>query len=245
MSRGLRQDLHTLAGAYALNALPAEDLRRFEEHMVHCEACVQEVRGLAETTALLGSAAAEAPPEGMRRRVLAEVAHTRQLAPAPVEIAVRRSGWRDRAMLLGLAASLLIALVLGGVAVNLDRQVDELRRNEQAVAEILAAPDATYVSGSPEEGVSATVVAAESVGGLVFTADGLRPLEDRDYQLWLADADGSVRSGGLVRLDSDGSTVPLLASGLDGAEGVAVTIEPAGGSPQPTSDPIMQMELEG
>ncbi|WP_285759980.1 anti-sigma factor [Nocardiopsis ansamitocini] len=245
MSRKLRQDLHTLAGAYALNALGGDELHRFEGHLLQCESCVQEVRGLSETTALLGAAAALTPPPAMRERVLSEVSRTRQLAPAPIQLSSPAGGWGRRWSFLALAACLVLALALGGVAVNQQIQLDQARQHDQAIAQVLAASDATYVSGDAGDGVHATVVASESAGGLVFTASGLAPLEGKDYQLWLADPDGAMRSGGVVPIGSDGIPQPLLASGLDEANGVAVTIEPEGGSDQPTSSPIMAMDFEG
>ncbi|PSK86918.1 anti-sigma-K factor RskA [Murinocardiopsis flavida] len=243
MKRRLRQDLHTLAGPYALNALPEDELRRFEEHLAHCDACVQEVRGLVETTAVLGSAAATTPPEEMRRRILAEVARTRQLTPAPEPVFITRSGWRQKALVVALAASVVAALALGGFAYRLAQQVEELRRDQSAVAAVMAAPDAEFNGAELDNGVSATVVSSGQRGELVFSAEGLRPVEGRDYQLWLLDGEGDPRSGGLVRLRADGATTPLLATGLGDAEDVAVTIEPAGGSPAPTADPIMAMPL--
>ncbi|MEV5410480.1 anti-sigma factor [Thermopolyspora sp. NPDC052614] len=77
----MNDDLHTLSGAYALNALPEQQQRLFEEHMARCEACLIEVRGLRETAARLGLAAAEEPPPGLRARVLARIAEVRQEPP--------------------------------------------------------------------------------------------------------------------------------------------------------------------
>ncbi len=236
--------MHTLAGAYALNALEEEGLRRFEEHLAYCESCAQEVRGLTETAALLGTAAARRPPQDLRRRVLDEVSRTRQLAPAPVPLAIPRRWWQ-KGMGLGLAASLLLAVVLGGVAANQYRELSEMRQNEREVALVLAAPDARTTSAQPAEGVSVSVVTSHSRGRLVFSAEGLDRLDDEDYQLWLARPGGSVRSAGILAVDSDGSARPLVATGADEAEGVAMTVEPEGGSPQPTTAPMMEMPLEG
>lgn len=245
MSRSLRQDLHTLAGAYALNALPEKELRRFEFHLARCESCVQEVRGLSETTALLGAAAARTPPAGMRRRVLDEAAHTRQLAPAPVPLPLPRNRWVPWGLGLALAACLVVALVLGGVVAEQRRQIEELRSGERQIAAVLAAPDAAYTSAEPGEGISVTVVASESVGQLVFSAHGLEQLHDEDYQLWLTHEDGSVSSAGLLAVGADGVVEPLLAPAPADAEGVAVTVEPAGGSDTPTADPMMAMPIDG
>ncbi|WP_344976857.1 anti-sigma factor [Salinactinospora qingdaonensis] len=245
MSRKLRQDLHTLAGAYALNALRDEELRRFEQHLLHCDACVQEVRGMTETTALLGSAAARTPPPEMRAAVLDEVARTRQLAPAPPQpFVVTRSRWWQRGLVVVLAACLAALIALGAVVVDQRREISELRSEEQQIAAVMSAPDAEYVSAEPSEGVSVTAVASESMGSLVFTGQGLSQLDDQDYQVWLAAPDGSVRSAGLLTVGADGAVEPLLAEQLADAQTLAVTIEPAGGSPQPTSDPMMSMSIE-
>lgn len=245
VKRRLRQDLHTLAGPYALNALPSEELARFEEHLAHCDACVQEVRGLVETTALLGSAASTAPPEEMRRRVLAEVGRTRQLNPAAEPVVVVRSGWRQKALVVALAASVIAALALGGFAFQLARQVEDLRRDQTSVAAVMAAPDAELNGAELDNGTSATVVSSGQRGELVFSAEGLQPVEGKDYQLWLLDDEGDPRSGGLVPVESGGGTTPLLAKGIGDAADVAVTVEPDGGSPAPTTEPVMAMPLSG
>lgn len=61
------------------------------------------------------------------------------------------------------------------------------------------------------------------------------PRDDRDYQLWLLDADGNPLSLGLLpqqderRLTMDAAAVAALAD----SELVAVSLEPPGGSPEP------------
>src|ERR1700745_3735030 len=80
--RLLRHDLHSLSGAYALDALePGAERDRFTRHLSRCQSCAGEVRGFREVaTAMAFAAAAEAPP-GMRDRVLAAAARTRQVPP--------------------------------------------------------------------------------------------------------------------------------------------------------------------
>jgi anti-sigma-K factor RskA len=85
-----RPEVHTLAGPYALNALPPPDRQRFERHLRSCESCAQEVRGLQETAARLAAATAVAPADRLRERVFAEVARTRQEPPVPDETAGAR-----------------------------------------------------------------------------------------------------------------------------------------------------------
>jgi anti-sigma-K factor RskA len=69
-----RWSQHALAGAYALDALETAEQERFERHLPGCRDCEAEVRGLTETAAALGMAAAAEPPQGLKRAVLAAVA---------------------------------------------------------------------------------------------------------------------------------------------------------------------------
>jgi anti-sigma factor RsiW len=73
-----RPEPHTLAGAYALDALTQADRARFERHLARCEQCAREVSGLAEATAALAAAAAAEPAAGLTQRALAAAARTRQ-----------------------------------------------------------------------------------------------------------------------------------------------------------------------
>ncbi|HEV2239485.1 MAG TPA: zf-HC2 domain-containing protein, partial [Streptosporangiaceae bacterium] len=79
--RTRRPEPHTLAGAYALDALTGADRTRFERHLARCEQCAREIAGLREATARLGAAAAAEPPAGLTERALAAAARTRQLPP--------------------------------------------------------------------------------------------------------------------------------------------------------------------
>lgn len=241
----MRQDVHTLAGAYALHALPVDELQRFERHLASCDDCVEEVRGLTETTALLGEAAAQRPPDQLRRQVMDAVSRTRQLAPAPLRPAPPRLRWWQGGRGLMLAACLVVILAVGGVAVFQQTRVAEMREANQQIATVLSAPDAQTEISSLDPDTTMTVVSSQEREALVFVADGLEPLNADDYQLWFADPDGSVRSAGLLTVDEDETAVPLYAGDLADAEGVAVTVEPAGGSEQPTTDPIASMPLDG
>lgn len=240
------QDTHTLTGAYALNALSPTESARFEDHLADCDSCVQEVRGFAETSARLAAATAQTPPAELRARVLEEVARTRQLAPAPERLPEPRAR-RAWPWMLGLALAACVAAIvaLGAVVLDQGRQVDELHANEQRIAAVISAPDAVSTSAEPMEGVSVTVVSSEALGDLVFSAHGLEDLHEEDYQLWLTRDDGSVYSAGVLSVDEAGFVLPVLAEPEEGTEGVAVTVEPEGGSDQPTSDPVMAMPVTG
>ena len=80
--RFLRHDLHSLSGAYALDALdPGAERDRFTRHLSRCQSCASEVRGYREVATALAFATAAEPPAGLRDRVLAAAARTRQQPP--------------------------------------------------------------------------------------------------------------------------------------------------------------------
>lgn len=240
--RPLSQDPHTLSGAYALGALSPDESVRFEDHLARCEMCAQEVRGFRETGAWLAEAAARTPPPGLRDRVLDEISRTRQLAPAPERLPEpRRSRW-NWGLGLVLAASAAVVIALGTIIVDQVTEVRELRDNERQIAAVLSDPEAEHTTAEPAEDVTVTVVHSEDTGQLVFSAHGLEELSDEDYQLWLTRDDGTVYSAGLLDVDESGFVLPMLATPEDAdTEGVAVTVEPEGGSDQPTADPFMAL----
>ena len=89
--RPRRPEPHTLAGAYAMDAVTAADKARFERHLASCPACARELAELGEATARLAAAVAAEPPGDLVQRVMASAARTPQLPPAAPGPAVR---WR-------------------------------------------------------------------------------------------------------------------------------------------------------
>ncbi|MCU7821225.1 anti-sigma factor [Kitasatospora sp. DSM 101779] len=243
-------ELHTLTGAYAAHALDGPERAEFERHLALCEACALEVREFAATLARLGAAEAETPPAELRARVMSGIGSVRQLAPpsAVVPVVPQPTGRRRRSRLvrhwpkLALAASVALAAALGGLAVDQSRRADEadaratqLQAQQAVFGSLLTAPDARTATATAGTGVG-TVVWSQSRGQAGFLASGMPALPaGKTYELWFDDA-GTMRPAGLLPASS-GSL--LLQGPLDGAVGVGVTVEPAGGSAHPSSTPVM------
>ena len=250
-------ELHTLTGAYALHALSDRESEEFARHLAACAACAQEVRELQETAARLALAAAETPSAEFRARVMAAVPEVRQLPPlVPADDGPSRSSgsaawrrWRRRMPRLALAACLAAAVAAGGIAVNAEHQVQRERtRSAQAQSEaaalsaLLAAPDATFRTGQVKGGGSSTVVSSASLRQTAFVYQGLSPLPSHKvYQLWYSKGGRMVPAGLVPTGTADGAT--MLVGTPHGAAGVGVTVEPAGGSSQPTSAPVLLLPL--
>src|SRR5690349_5461481 len=79
-------DQHALSGAYAVDALDADERARFEAHLATCADCREEVASLQEAAALLGTDPVE-PPSSVRDSVLAGIASIRPLPPVTSETA--------------------------------------------------------------------------------------------------------------------------------------------------------------
>ena len=261
LTRASQRDEHTLAGAYAMDAISAADRERFERHLAGCEECAQEIASLRETTAVLASATAEPLPAGLKERIMAAAAVTRQQPPAdetePVPLAhgkwartgtwSRSLAWPGRLTLAAgaaAAAAVVAAAVVFGVSNgSMQQQLDQAQASSQQIAVVLTAQDAHMTTGTVAGGGTATIVMSHSRHALVFTAQGLHALPaSRGYELWLTGPAGT-RSAGMLRAGSHGMTGPVIASGLRPGDHLALTDEPADGSAHPTTSMMLDVVL--
>ncbi|WP_329212805.1 anti-sigma factor [Streptomyces sp. NBC_00683] len=246
-------DLHTLTGAYALHALPEDERLAFERHLDACEACAQEVRELSATAVRLGLAVSTTAPPALRDRVLREITTVRQEPPADGRTgrAGAPAGRAGRWSTYALAACVAAAAAFGGVAVwqnqvaqDARQEADRAQQQNEQLARVLSAPDARTGSSDLKDGARGAVVVSQSENQAVFLASGLaRPPGGKVYQLWFND-DGTMRSAGLMDPSAPDDAV-LLDGPVDGASGMGITVEPAGGSEQPTSAPVALMDFPG
>ncbi|MFE0516132.1 anti-sigma factor domain-containing protein [Streptomyces sp. NPDC058964] len=255
-----REDLHSLAAPYALDALDPGERRRFEKHLAGCDRCAAEVRALSEDAVRLAWSTAAPPPVAMRDRVLAAVRATPQ-EPLPARertaqlpphvwgtqpVPARARTPRTRPLFVPFAtATAAAALVVAGLfAIQAGRTQDRLdaeRAQAREIAHVLAAPDVRTTSSEDARGRSIGVIASASEGRAVVTLSGYGdPPGGRVHQLWLMRPHVQPRSLGLFEGDT-----PLVATGLGkSSTSLAVTVEPDGGSTQPTSQPVVQLTLK-
>jgi anti-sigma-K factor RskA len=218
-------------GAWALGI--AEDPERSEiaAHLAReCPECVAGVRSAMATGATMSGAVTEAaPPKHLRRRIVAMV------APEP----------RRAFVFLPWAVSALLAIALVSVAIpgRVKAPAPDVSKLEQALS-ILNDPLARDVTfGDP----SARGRVFVSAGGVVFIAAHLPTLEsNRTFELWLIPAAGNPVPAGTFRGETvaNGSgAVYVYRGSTANASVVAVTVEPEGGSPQPTTTPFIVTKL--
>ncbi|TPQ18915.1 anti-sigma factor [Streptomyces sporangiiformans] len=265
-----RRELHSLAAPYALDALEPPEQQRFEKHLRRCDRCAAEVRALREDAVRLAWSTAAPAPAALRDRVLMAVRTTPQegtagptprphaaqqlpgayaaqrlpgarAAQSPRARASRLQGLLSPLAATTAAAALVVAALFGVQASRTQDQLDQERAQAREIAHVLGAPDARATSEGEAGGQGISVVASASQHTAVVTAAGLRrPTNGRVHQLWLMRPEVKPRSLGLF----DGDT-PLVATDLNtDATSLAVTVEPQGGSLQPTTAPIVQLALK-
>jgi hypothetical protein len=247
--RLLRHDLHSLSGAYALDALdPGTERDRFIRHLNRCQSCAGEIRGFREVATALAFAAATEPPPELRDRVLAAAARTRQLPP---EVSTHARPRRTRAWVPWVpwlsgaiaTASIVVAVLFGFAQAHTQQELNQARAENQAIALVLSAPQVRLLTHSTTKGGVATVVLAADRHELVVTTNGLPALPaGHVYQLWLI-GKTKIVSAGLLPAATSGQTAPVLAAGVVKGDTLGLTVEPAPGSAQPTTTPILALPL--
>ncbi|CAN7597375.1 anti-sigma factor [Terrabacter sp. LjRoot27] len=138
-------------------------------------------------------------------------------------------GWR-----VVVAAATVAVLAIGGFTVW--KQID--KDPSRAIADqVLAAPDATRYGARLAGGATATVVRSNSLQKAVIVTSGMsQPPSGKVFQLWLQDATGHMTSAGLM--PGGGDQVVVLSGDASHSKGAGITVEPEGGSDQPTSNPV-------
>ena len=243
-----REEMLALGAAGALTPEEAAELDRL---LAEDPQAAAEYAAMLDDITALAESVAEPPPARLRAAVLEAISAERQAdvgaaatgttapplppppAPeqphiAPVVPIHRRRWWIP-------ATAVAAAIVIVGGALLVTRDADA--PTDDVMAQVLDADDAVTVELAGELG-ALQLVKSEDVDATVLRGDGVEdPDADQVLQLW-AIADGEPASMGTFVPEDDGH-VAFVMEGTE-PEGTlyAVTIEPEGGSEQPTTEPI-------
>jgi anti-sigma-K factor RskA len=231
MDHGRFEDLKD---AYVLGALSEAERQEFEEYLASRPERQAEVEELGAVAGLLALFPQEhEPPPQLRTRIMDVVGAE---AVRPEESRRSPFAWigdllSARNLALGAAALLVIGLFSWSM----------LLRGE--LQDLQASQERTIVlqgSGAAEE-VRAEVVRLEG-GRAVLMAENMPPVpENRTMQIWVIEDDVPKPSG--LFEPKDKTVAAVVTKPLRGADAIAVTVEPEGGSPEPTSDPMLTAKL--
>lgn len=214
-------EFEELSAAYVMRALPEDEAREVEAHLASCDKHAS-LAGLRSAAAALSLAAPERePPAALKRRLLAAIRE-----PQTTPSVAKPARWLRPSY--ALAAALAVAVV-ALLAWNLSLQLSDGGDDGAVVRE--------FVSGK----ISGRLVYLPESQEAILTVYGLEGIpSSKAFEVW-AITDGQPRPIGLFT--SRPFTAPVMQADLSQADSVAVTVEPALGSLEPTSDPIIVIEL--
>jgi anti-sigma-K factor RskA len=233
---------------YAMGALDAVACPEMESHLGTCGECRRELEALRADLALVAmSATGPHPPQRSRRRLTDAIAASARTEPSITALPTHGRAWPRWLTLAPIPAALVLAIVCGGLLVQVQRLkqalVDEQANSAHAKA-VLAmlndrtAQQMTLVSAQAPRQPQIKTFYQKNNGHILLFANNLDPIpENKVYQLWLLPAGGGKPMPcGTFPIDSKGNGMMMHSmeyGGVD-AKAFAVTIEPVGGSETPT-----------
>lgn len=241
-----RERFEELKEAYALNALSEEERREFERYLAENPSERAEVDELSSIAALLALAPPEQEPparlrKSLMRQVRAEASEAGAGGAAASTGAGResREGWARRLFGARGAITAVAAAAILGLAVwnvSLQSEVQELRDTEEVQM------SAYELQGSGEaETVEGKVVKIGDQGAMLVATDLPELPEGKTYEMWSID-EGKPKSCGTFEA-GEGPAIEPIGQPMTEAEQFAITVEPEGGSGQPTTEPVIVADL--
>jgi anti-sigma-K factor RskA len=237
------ESLEGLIPGYALGATDPDESQAVERHLPGCAACrelLAQYRGLGED--LLYAVPAMAAPAGLTERMRRRLALSRrEEKPEPW-----RARLRIRSIALALGAIVLLLVISNLYWVRRVSRLEQQASRQTASLAGLEGARAIPLRADGSGGWSQGVVYAPTDGQVaLLCVYGMPALPaDKTYQLWLI-KDGKRDSGGLLRVTQDGFGLLVVRPEipLSAYSGLGVTVEPAGGSPAPTSPRVLGASL--
>jgi anti-sigma-K factor RskA len=243
------QDEHSLLRenlpAYALGALDVDEAAALETHLQSCESCRTELEQYrAVSDSLLTAMPARLPSAALRKRLQSQL-------PSAQKQARPRLAWSFSQWAIGAALALLLLMNLFSFMQMRTIQsqqaslLQQIKTNQFALS-MLAYPS-TQAFPIDGQNLSGSVLVDHERNTVALVMWNLPELSDEQaYQVWLIEPNGHRISAGLFRPQADVAytTQPVYAKpDLSQFVGVGVTIEPAGGSEQPTGPRLFKVDF--
>lgn len=247
-SEEARDELDALQETAALLGLSAEPIAPPPKVKANIMAAIRNTPQLTSIESERG-----VPAEGAAVTAAPETADDRPTAilPEPAPRVPSPSAAKTNQRMFALAAGVLLVAggVLGGVVVNQNAQQQELEEQLAALVtrqselnRILTAADVQSKTQKLEDGARVTLAYSASEGMMAVTTAGLPALpSDKGYELWLISGTGAVSAGMVDGTQADGMV--MVSGAMEGVTHFGITVEPAAGSPEPTTDPILVQAL--
>jgi anti-sigma-K factor RskA len=256
------EQLAALYEEYALGVLEGEERAELEAHLARtCQTCTPGVAQARWVVAQLALSAPDAqPPAGLRGKIMDAVKSSADSARDVIPIEKSKAS-QQRAMFpaWAWAAAAALALITGYTIRQMNNQNDQLAQlrkqmklatmqnqalqnqldMDRMVAMVMMSPDSKPLKLMPKDKNMPMVHAyLHPHMGVAITADQMPSMPSaRTLQLWFVPKTGKPLSVAIFHPDSSGeiALVAPVTMPLNEIAALAVTEEPAGGSPQPTS----------
>ncbi len=234
-----RERFDDLKDAYALGALTEDERREVEDYLTTHPELRTEVDGLKSVANLLALSPQEyeSSPE-LRRELMNKITSSPDAPPAAGSFPRQARLWRIFGP-GGLAAAAVLALVtIGMFAWNASLQEE----NQNLQGELLGQQTHALEGPGAAQGVRGEVVRLGDERAVLVAQDCPSPPEGETYQAWIMREDVPEPAGLFEPNDAGVAAAPIEGS-IEGADAVAVTLEPSGGSSIPTSDPLLTADF--
>lgn len=223
-----------LVAAYVLGAIPPDELGEVAHHIASCGSCLEETKAHSAVIDEFSLTVAPVPlPPGFADEVLA-LAQRREPSGAqtPEPSGAQVLPFRRRVLSGALAA--VAAVIIGVLGAGFLDARSDLQKSRQVISALTADRGLDLSGAGGAEGQM-----VPSGDGALFVAAGLPEAPaGRTYQLWALQG-AKPRSLGTFGVE-EGQAVVRIEDPVEGADGMAVTVEPEGGSDQPSTDPVMR-----
>ena len=237
-------ELSDTAVALGLAAVPVQPSAALKASLMARLATTPQLPPLEAPSAESAVRAAPVPPD-------TDHANAEEPAAAPVSVSPSRGSASERArqrwfrgpVSMLAAAAAAVALFAGGTVVGQAFTSDPFQQEQASgLAQINAASDSKRASSTTADGQKATLVWSAERKISALLVDDLPALpSDKDYQLWYIGGEGAV-SAGTFDSSGTGTVWRVLDGSLSVGDLIGVTVEPKGGSKQPTTEPLVAIQ---
>lgn len=231
-----------LKDAYALGALPEQERRELEEYLAAHPERQAEIDELGNVASLLAlSPQEQEPPPELRRSIMDVVEAEAQRPPARTRSWL--AGVRELLSVKNLALAAAALLVIGLFSWNMLLQ-DQVQDLQGQVASLQESQETRMVAlagtGAAQQAQVEVILIKDQKA--VLTAEDMPSVpKNKTYQIWVIEGDVPQPSG-LFKPDG-GTVAAVVEKPLDEDDVIAITIEPDGGSQQPTTNPMLTAKV--
>jgi anti-sigma-K factor RskA len=231
-----------LKDAYALGALPEQERRELEEYLAAHPERQAEIDELGNVASLLAlSPQEQEPPPELRRSIMDVVEAEAQRPPARTRSWL--AGVRELLSVKNLALAAAALLVIGLFSWNMLLQ-DQVQDLQGQVASLQESQETRMVAlagtGAAQQAQVEVILIKDQKA--VLTAEDMPSVpKNKTYQIWVIEGDVPQPSG-LFKPDG-GTVAAVVEKPLDEDDVIAITIEPDGGSQQPTTKPVLTAKV--